>query len=362
MPGNSPPWETLQSLDWVQAMAACPQDPEYHREGNVWVHTQMVLDALLRMPMWRALPEEAQRAVYLGCLLHDVGKPSTTKVESGRITSRGHSRRGEHIARRLLYEQGIPFTLREQVCALVRYHQLPFYLIDREDAQRLAIEISMVGRCDLLALVAEADIRGRVCNDLQSILDKIELFTEFCRENSCLNTPYSFPSKHTKYTYFRDTRRQPAVEVYDDTRLEAIVLAGLPGVGKSTLVHRRYPELPEISLDAIRKEIGVRSGENQGPVVQRAKEKAKEYLRRGEPFVWNATNLRQQFRENLLSLLADYKARIRIVYVETPLPKLLEQNRSREAVVPERIIYRMIEQLDLPSAIEAHSLEVILRD
>jgi predicted kinase len=264
------------------------------------------------------------------------------------------------MARRILYELGAPFPLRELTCTLVRYHQMPFFLLERDDARRLATEISLVSRCDLLALVAEADLRGRICNDTGRFLENIALFEEFCREEGCWNHPRAFPSAHTRVTFLRDPTRPPQVEVHDDTGPEVIVLSGLPGAGKDTLIRRRYPGLPVVSLDALREELDIDHGANQGPIVQAARERARGHLRRGEPFVWNATNLQRTFRGNLLALLSDYRARVRIVYVEVPLPTLLAQNRSRRAAVPERVLHRMMDRWELPDATEAHALEYAL--
>lgn len=362
LPGAPVPWDELQVFPWIRALEACPQDPVHHAEGNVWIHTRMVLETLCALPAWIALPAAERQAVYLACLLHDVAKPATTRTdEHGRVTARGHSRRGELMARRILYELGAPFALREQVCMLVRYHQIPFYLIERDDASRLAAEISTVARCDLLALVAEADIRGRHCADMPRIVDQIELFREFCRDEGCLSTPRPFASDHTRFTFFQDPSRHPDVLVHDDTRCEVIVLSGLPGVGKDTLCRQRFGHLPIISLDDLRDELDIPHGDNQGPIVQEARERARVHLRRGEPFVWNATNLQRQFRTNLLTLLAGYQARIRLVYLEVPLATLRRQNRSRPTAVPDRVIDRMIDRLDLPDATEVHHLEHAVR-
>ncbi len=90
------PWGDLQAFDWVRALEPCPQDPIHHAEGNVWIHTRMVLETLWTMPGWCELPDFERHAVYLACLLHDVAKPATTRVEEdGRVTAKGHSRRGE---------------------------------------------------------------------------------------------------------------------------------------------------------------------------------------------------------------------------------------------------------------------------
>ncbi|XXX74681.1 AAA family ATPase [Sorangium sp. So ce134] len=358
------PWDELQVFDWVRALEGCPQDPIHHAEGNVWIHTRMVLETLLGLPEWRALPPEERRVVYLACLLHDVAKPATTREEGGRITAKGHSRAGELLARRLLWELGAPFGVREQVCGLVRYHQIPFYLIERDDARRVAAEVSLHARCDLLALVAEADIRGRVCADMGRVVDNIELFREFCREEGCYRGPRAFASDHTRFVYFRADPaggRHPDVEVYDDTRAEVVVMSGLPGAGKNTYVSAHFADWPVVSLDALRSELEVDPTDPQGQVVQAARERAKEHLRRGERFVWNATNLSRQRRGPLVQLAADYGARVRVVYVEVPRSVLFAQNRAREAVVPEAAIRRMIERWEVPGQTEAHEVVLAVR-
>jgi hypothetical protein len=73
-----------------------------------------------------ALRRTIRRPSYLACLLHDVAKPMTTKTEEGgRVTAKGTRAPGRCYARRLLWELGAPFALREMVCGLIRYHQIP---------------------------------------------------------------------------------------------------------------------------------------------------------------------------------------------------------------------------------------------
>lgn len=354
-------WDELQVFDWVRALEGCPQDPVHHAEGNVWIHTRMVLEELYRMRAFHELPDEDFRAVFLACLMHDIAKPATTREEDGRITAKGHSRAGELMARRILWELGAPFALREQVCALIRYHQIPFYLIERDDAQKVAAEVSLTARCDLLALVAEADIRGRICADMNRVLDNIELFRESCREEGCFTGPRRFASNHTRFLYFRSDGRHPDVEAWDDTRSEMVLLSGLPGSGKDTYVKRHFEGWPVVSLDDLRGELDVDPTDAQGAVVQAAKERAKEHLRKGTPFVWNATNLNRQRRGPIVQMAADYGARVRIVYLEVPKTVLFEQNRAREAVVPWAVIRRMTERWEVPSLLEAHELTVMAR-
>jgi putative nucleotidyltransferase with HDIG domain len=356
------PWEALQVFDWVRALEPCPQDPIHHAEGNVWIHTRMVLETLAEMPAFRALPEADRAAVHLACLLHDVAKPMTTRVEEdGRVTAKGHSRAGEMYARRLLWELGAPFELREMVCGLIRYHQIPFYLIERDDAQKVAAEVSLACRADLLSLVAEADIRGRICQDLQKVLDNIELFRAFCAEEGCHDRPRPFASDHTRVVYFRSEGRHPDVLAFDDTRGEMIMMCGLPGSGKDTYVREHLGDLPVVSLDDLRAEMDVDPTDNQGTIVQAGKERVREHLRRGERFVYNATNINRQRRGLILGMAADYNVRAHIVYCEAPMEKLLAQNRARTSRVPEAVIRRMSERWEVPSLTEAHRVDVILR-
>jgi predicted kinase len=352
-------WPELdRRFSWVRDMAGCPQDPVFHAEGDVWLHTHMVCQSLVTLPAWRSLPENERQILFAAALLHDVAKPACTRADpDGRITSRGHSRRGAIMARQILWRLEVPFGVREQVTALVRHHQVPYYLANRPDAQRLAIEVSQTARCDQLAILAEADVRGRICQDQQRLLDNIALFVEFCQEENCLSTPRTFSSDHARFLYFRSTHRVPDAPAYDDSRAEVVVMSGLPGAGKDTWLRKNLPNWPVVSLDAVRDELDVDPSDNQGQVINRAREQAREHLRQARSFVWNATNLSRQLRGQCIQLLADYHARIRIVYVEVPEQRLLQQNRQRSTPVPQIVMERLLDRWEVPDVTEAHRVE-----
>jgi predicted kinase len=355
-------WARLnEAFPWVRNLAGCPQDPVYHAEGDVWVHTRMVCEALAEMPAWRSLPTAERQAVFAATLLHDVAKPACTRTDpDDRITSRGHSRRGAIVARQILWRLGVPFSVREQIAALVRHHQVPYYLVERADAQRLAPEVSQTARCDLLALLAEADVRGRVCQDRQRLLDNVALFVEFCCEENCLSAPRTFASDHARFLYFCNSHRHPDAPAHEDFRAEVVVMSGLPGAGKDTWVRNHLPDWPVVSLDAVRVELGIDPADQQGQVVNRAREQARDHLREGRRFVWNATNLSRQLRAQCIQLFADYHARIRIVYIEAPQERLLRQNRQRQAPVPEVLLERLLDRWEVPDPIEAHRVEWVV--
>ncbi len=354
-------WDSLDGeFQFVRDMRGCPQDPVHHAEGDVWIHTRMVCESLIENPRWRALAPAEREIVFDASLLHDVAKPATTREENGRITSRGHSKRGEIMARELLWRMGAPFQAREQVANLVRYHQIPFFLIDRPDARRTLFTSSQTARCDLLSLVTEADARGRICGDRQKLLDNIALFTQYSQEQGCLSGPREFPSDHSRFLYFRKEDRDPDYPAFDDTICEVIMMSGLPGAGKDHWIATNAPDWPVVSLDGLRREMKISPSENQGRVVARARESAREYLRRKQPFIWNATNISRQLREHCISLCAAYNARVRIVYVEAGPAALAEQNRAREFSVPPEVINRLLARWEPPDLTEAHRVDVIV--
>lgn len=338
-------------------MRGCRQDPVHHGEGDVWIHTRMVCEALAGLDDWRALRQPERELVFAAALLHDVAKPLCTRTEDGRITSRGHSPRGAMEARRILWEHGVDVVRREQICAMVRYHQIPFFLIERDNAERMALLISQQARCDYLAMLAGADARGRICEDQPGLLLKIGLFAEHCRELGCLDRPWQFPSPTSRFEYFRRDGRDPHYRVHDDSRCEVILMSGLPGSGKDSWLGRHAPGLPVVSLDGIRCELGVEASDDQGEVVQAARDRAREFLRCGASFAWNATNLTREVRAQLIALFTGYRARARIVHIEAPYAETQQRNANRAHAVPGPAMARMLERWDVPAVTEAPAVE-----
>ena len=351
-------WNAIDdSFSWIQQLRGCQQDEIYHGEGDVWIHTRMVIETLASSDAWQRLPETERSILFAAALLHDVAKPACTRLDQGRITSRGHSQRGAIDARQILWQMHAPFAIREQICALIEHHQAPFHLINHDDAQRRAFRISQTAHCRLLALLARADALGRNCNDREELLSSISLFEELCRECGCLESPRAFPSTHSRFEYFRSEGRSPDYLAHEDFTCRVAVISGLPGAGKDTWISDHMAGVPMVSLDDLRIELGEEATGSQGRVVQAARERAREYLRRHEDFVWNATNLSRDLRAQLIDLFANYRAQVRIVYIEASSDTLFRQNRERSNPVPAAAIERMMDRWQVPSPVEAQEVE-----
>ncbi len=293
-----------------------------------------------------------------------VGEPfrsrEETKIDGDRITSRGHSISGSRMAREILWKSGIDFDRRERICALIRHHQAPLHLLDQREAEKRIIWISQTAICSNLALLAKSDALGRTCDDQDDILEKIELFSECCREPGCLDKPFSFASDHSRFIYFSKGKSNPNYEAFDDTRSKVTIMSGLPASGKDYWISKNRTNANMISLDSIRTELRIPPGGPQGKVIEQAKEQAKQYLRKGDSFVWNATNTSRDIRSRIISLCADYKAKIEIVYLETTYNEQMTRNNKREHPVPKAAIQKMLRTWEPPSISEVHSVQYII--
>ena len=151
----------------------------------------------------------------------------------------------------------------------------------------------------------------------------------------------------------------PDQVLYDDTWGEVILLSGLPGTGKDTWIQENLSDFPMISLDEIRKELHIKPTENQGEIIKTAQSRAREYLRRRQPFIWNATNLTRDIRTKQCSLFEQYCARVHIIYLETAWKIRENRDLERSDFVPEAVVEKMLEKTVPPTPDEAQIVEWI---
>jgi predicted kinase len=365
--GEKPDWDRLdREFSWVRDLKDVPQDPVYHAEGDVWIHTRMVMEALTELDGYQALGAGDRETLFFATLMHDIAKPQCTTIgPDGRIGSPGHSAKGRNLARHFLYRSQpgpIGFARREHIVNLVRYHGLPLWFLEKPDSQLAVIKAAEQVNMHLLALLAEADVRGRICADQQELLDRIEFFRLYCQEQGVMEGAYPFESGLARWSYFRNPENGTLYVPYDDFRGEVVMMSGLPGSGKDHWIQVHGGGWPVISLDEIRKELKITPKDNQGLVINTARDQAREYLRKGQSFIWNATNIVPDIRKKLIDLFSEYKAKVKIVYLEVPEQTLFTQNADREDVVPRNVMERMIRKWEVPEVWEAPQVEYHVRE
>lgn len=152
----------------LAALTGCPQDPEWHPEGDVWAHTGHCCDALARDADWQSAPPRRRRLLMFAVLLHDVGKPSCTRREEKhgrpRWVSPGHEPAGVPVAENFLQRIGAPRDHAPAITPLVANHMVHHHGgpagLGPNAIRRLARRLHPATLADL-ALVMRTDALGR---------------------------------------------------------------------------------------------------------------------------------------------------------------------------------------------------------
>jgi predicted kinase len=363
VPGQTPDWAWfLHAIPELKLLASTPQDPHFHAEGDVWIHTRMVVEALMRGDEYVGGSADERFILFYAALLHDIAKPATTVIDpdSGRIGQPGHSKRGAIDVRILGWHAGVPFALREHICRIVTVHQLPFFALagnkNGQSAEYLVRKLSHELDLRLLAAVAQADMEGRHYVGKADCLVDIELFRELAREEGCYGRPRAFADLHTQLSYFRGAGIAPDFAHHQNAGSRVTMMSGLPASGKNTWVERHRGGLPVVSIDDAREELGLKHGANEGAAAHRAIDFAKELLREKVPFVWNTTHLSAQMRKKTLDLLYAYDAQVELVYLEQPPNVIFKRNTQRDTSLSNKSIERMLFKWEVPLPTEAHAV------
>ena len=177
----------IRDTGWVNfypelaALINCPQNPQWHPEGDVWNHTLAVVTAAAEM---RKNNPDDNLIFMLAALCHDFGKPACTLIEpDGRITSCGHdslTTPAENFITSIWRRKDLP----EKVLPLISRHMHPWQLAANGSSDKAFRKLALhAKRLDLLADLAEADVKGISMskNERLARLQIIDRFREKCR-------------------------------------------------------------------------------------------------------------------------------------------------------------------------------------
>ena len=150
----------------LHALVGCQQEPEWHPEGDVWVHTLQVVDQARTRVDDLARPQKL--AIMLGAVCHDFGKPATTAFVDGRIRSIDHEEQGVAPAAAFLDRLNIHtvegYDVRREVLGMTAQHLKPgmWYKVRVEVGDGAFRRLSQKVDLELLARLAKSDCLGRM--------------------------------------------------------------------------------------------------------------------------------------------------------------------------------------------------------
>ncbi len=366
-------------------MACTPQDLEWHAEGNVRIHTEMVIAEAYHLTA--DLEPEYRLALLISAALHDIGKALVTREEEMggriRITSPRHAARGRSYVAPRIPSLGFSREINQRILAGIGHHHDPRKLLSRNAPKSHFWRFSRLAEAKLIYLLELADTRGRINGSTDAdVCEANELFRLASEEfgiwdvnnayeewDERIRTQLSGESQASiEYTQCEARRQFENGEIFTPEEAvakthehrgnfaELVVTCAPSGSGKSTWIDQNLPDHERISLDTIREELtGRRDRLNkEGQVIQLAKKRLREALAAKKKVVWDATSLRLDGRSTILGLGYDYHALNTIVAFATPPETLFKRNNQRAHQIPNSVIEKQLNSLEWPTACEAH--------
>ncbi|NMR25064.1 AAA family ATPase [Pseudoalteromonas sp. NEC-BIFX-2020_015] len=374
----------------LHQFAETEQDSIWHAEGNVAIHTEMVLSQLYEILANDAayIKGVKRQVLILSALLHDIAKPITTKRKQiagvERVVAPKHEEIGASYLASKLLELPLEYEAIRAIMGLVGFHQMPKRLVIKNQSYSDYLHLALNANLELLYWLELADMKGRKCEDLDLQIDLLEQFRMFSEDyelwfagdlaRSILKN-IQVKSSYDEQAYLDGYAVRQLATGQISMPEEAVaknyqgaqqyshlfVMCGISGSGKSTWIAKNLKGFTVISLDEIRKELnGKRSCQKyRGQVLQLAKSRLKTALANKQNVVWDATNIRKDFRQIICELGLNYGALITIVALQIKEGTARSNNKSRQHIVGDDIITNQLNKFEWPSITEGHRMLII---
>lgn len=344
-------------------LKSCIQDEIHHGEGDVFTHTQMVMDALYSDGDFLGMDEYSKKVLEYSVMLHDIEKPKTRLVEENPVTHKKHARYGSETALKFLTEMGEDINFIYDVVNLVLYHGKPFWVSNKENSYFEVIRLSFNTRNDLLYIFAKADLKGRICDDYDTISENLEYFKMYAQETNCFNKQFSFITLMDKLNYFRTNDKFAYPMIPDLFDYKVKIMVGVPASGKSTYIKENLSDYYLISTDNIREKLNVGlDKKSQSIIFEEIYKEFSKCCREHADFVFDATNIRYDLRKKVIDYIMgrkDGKAEIEIIWVRNKLSNCLKNNKARNRTIDEKYLLKSYYGLQIPTATETHKFKII---
>lgn len=365
---------TASNVPHVNVMKRTVENSSWHREANVWVHTQSVVGEFVKI--WKASAPEDDRSAFLtgiACLFHDFGKPDAEQTLTNKdgVAYRryaGHEAISASEFRLfatdpILWNQlfGVDLDLEPEevfVIALMIQHHLPYqYKKDMVHSIFDTVNCFLSSGSDLFFNMLRADARGRISDDHEAKLQAVEDWIAEVSEDYEQCVFYRSPEQ--KYAY---------------------VIIGPSGSGKSTWVSQWLVDADAVNLnmDSIRLELygdrnitdpGARytaaftkSCENKNEFNGVVQQRASELLRSDAKIVMSDNmNLSKKARRSFISMAKQCNRKVvGVVFCSVSLSELQRRASTRgDRQIPASRIEDMFKSLYLPALDEFDTLTIL---
>jgi len=361
-------------------LEATPQSKKWHQEGNVLIHTNMVMEKALEISV-KETNKELGINLYLGALLHDFGKIETSEVrDDGRVNAYGHEGVGVSRARAFLkkYFPQYGYARQAYILSLVEFHGHPKRLITDGSKDSKFLQLSLDVNTRQVHDLEVADFTGRIGDHPDKELKCLADFKKKCEELGVWDKYYEIPdSQDLKQNCYNIIRWNVLFHNMDDKdklkrlRIDALsnkepragllIPIGAPGSGKSTYIESMYPHLKNVSMDDERKRLcGDTSDMSRNQeAFENCFRELRDLMRKRESAIWDATNTTRKIRRRLIDLARQNGVEVVMIYFDMPLDLVLERNRTRDRVVPEDVVLKYYNQIQIPKPYEYDHLLVI---
>lgn len=339
-------------------LSATKQDSVWHEEGNVYIHTSMVLDEVFKIIDNNEIKLSLNDKVVLvlSAIFHDIGKTSTTKTVEiegeDRVISPRHPEVGASYLQYRLDSSIEDKEIKKQVIDIVMHHHDVKKCVQGKpfESELLYITRNVSGK--LLYLLEVADIKGRECPDKDMLLFELEIFRSYAEDYNCFHNTgdldnqlkryfnisgvdidiNSYTFIKTKYDLLNNIIEEPHVGLAKHyvTKNPSVgnILVGLSGSGKSSTAKLLYQES---GMEIICPD-NLRSGnkkEDRKEAYRKMLEMVKNALREKRCFTVDATNIREDARNRIHDMIEQYGGLSCIVFMETSVDACTYHDQKR---------------------------------
>lgn len=343
------------------------QDPDWHSEGNVHIHTNMVIDEMYKIFEENNFSLKEKYVLLMSAIFHDIAKPLTSKWKEvlgvQRLTAKGHEYEGmSYLSYKFLNEE-MDNDERNMILELIGYHQLPKLFVVKESYNEWHYKILTENTEGKYFYFLElADMRGRITKEKDEQIEYMELFKMFCIEYDCFYTKSNIESElknifienfkessdealsylisKAKKRLFDNDIIDPLIcyqkyYEYKNNHSKVFIMCGISGSGKSTLVNKiklKNNVNVVIELDDLRN-AHKQKNNNRREIDSKVRQEANDILKRAlsakENIIFDACNYRKDFRDAICSLVESYFGKTILVFVETPLLDCINNDKKR---------------------------------